>query len=89
MADGAVQRFDRVGGVDGFAYVVRMGIEGVEIMLMATQDSLVTQFYTLIHTMSLENFLCQINANCCNLHLGRSFPFRGLYKLTLWHFDAV
>lgn len=32
MADDTVQRFDRVGGVDGFSYVVRIGVEDVEIM---------------------------------------------------------
>ena len=32
MTDDAVQRFNRFGGVDGFAYVARIGKEGVEIM---------------------------------------------------------
>jgi hypothetical protein len=39
--------------------------------------------------VDLEHVLCQIKANCRNLHSGRSFRFEWLMTLPLWHIDAV
>ena len=42
------------------------------------------------HCVQLEHVFCQINAQCCNLHGGRSCLFKWLLSAsTLAHYDAV
>jgi len=38
-----------------------------------------------IHTVNLEHALCQINANCRNLHGDASLGLSGCLTLPLWH----
>ncbi len=52
---------------------------------------LLAQFHLAVsvHAVDLEHVLGQIEADCRNLHGGRSFRFEWLVTLPLWHFDAV
>lgn len=42
-----------------------------------------------IGAVYLKDAFCQVHANCCNLHVGRSFVPSGEFDIaTVWHVDA-
>ena len=57
--------------------------------LVATQLLAKHDLAVRVHAVHLEHVLGQIEADCRNLHGGRSFRYKWLLTLPLWHVDAL